>query len=295
MAEIEGKLIKLKHPQQKDSIFFYEGELTYLTTQLLKDSLEQLGAEVYITRGINQSAFGYTYFEWLDHHFKHDLDSCLEINLITEEEHQSLSQQKEENTLLSKKIIFHKVFKHLDFYQRAKNINAFCPDLTIIVHYNVDVDNTNWNTPTEDNFSMAFVPGAFMKGELDKQIDFNHFVRLSQTNEIEASIEFSNYLLLGLKKHTLVDIIDDYSEISYLKNYCIPTKFKGVFSRNLALTRQIKGTLCYIEALYQDNIKESLLLNENKEKPYFSERVQEVSNGLLEGIVEYLRYKKLTQ
>ena len=291
MAEIEGKKIKMKHPQIKDSVFFYEGELTYLTACLLKESLEKLGAEVFTTRQPNESAFGYTYFYWLAHHFTHDLDSCFKNNLLTIDDYDLLTQEKEKNTLLSKKIIFHKFFKHLDFYQRATIINSYQPDLTVIMHYNVDVSNKGWDKPTNKNFNMAFVPGAFMEGEIDKPIDFNNFVRLNHTKEINESIIFSSHILNGLKKHTKVDIITDYSEISYLNDYCLPTNVSGVFSRNLALTRQIKGIICYVEALYQDNIDESLLLNKKRNNSYIPTRIQDVSNGILEGIVEYLSYK----
>ena len=291
MAEIEGKQIKMKHPHIKDSVFFYEGELTYLTVSLLKESLEKLGAEVFKTRKANESAFGYTYSYWLAHHFTHDLDSCFKNNLLTIDDYDLLTQEKEKNTLLSKKIIFHKFFKHLDFYQRATIINSYQPDLTVIMHYNVDVSNKGWDKPTNKNFNMAFVPGAFMEGEIDKPIDFNNFVRLNHTKEINESIIFSSHILNGLKKHTKVDIITDYSEISYLNDYCLPTNVSGVFSRNLALTRQIKGIICYVEALYQDNIDESLLLNKKRNNSYIPTRIQDVSNGILEGIVEYLSYK----
>ena len=291
MAEIEGKQIRLKHPSTHDSIFFYEGELTFLTVSLLEDSLSKLGATVFTTRKPNESALGYTYFEWLKKYFNSDLDSCLKNEVINEKDFLFLLKEKKKNTLRSKKIIFHKLFKHLDFYHRAKMINQFQPDFTVIVHYNVDVKNKGWNKPTKDNFNMAFVPGAFMKGELEKQIDFNHLIRLSQTNEINESIIFSSCILKELKKHTKVDIIDDFSEISYLNNYCLPTIEKGVFSRNLALTRQIKGTLCYIEALYQDNFEESILLSNKAANGYYPKRVQDVSNGIFEGIINYLSIK----
>lgn len=293
MAEIESKLININHPDKIDPIFFYEGELNFLTVSLLKDSLEKLGAQTFVTRDKNKSAFGYTYFHWLNNYFQHDLDSCFSSNIITEEDYETLKAYKGKPTLLAKKVIFHKFFKHLDFYQRAKIINEFQPDLTVIVHYNVDVNNNEWIKPVNENYSMAFVPGAFMEGETEKWIDFNNFVRLSNTNEIRESITFSDYILQGLKRHTKVDIIDDFTEISYLNYYCIPTEKKGVFCRNLALTRQVKGTLCYIEALYQDNFNESLLLDKgnNSTTNYLPHRVKEVSRGILEGIINYSHHK----
>ena len=288
MAEIEGKKIHLLHPETKDSIFFYEGELTFLTVTHLKEQLTELGADVFVTRRANESAFGYSYFDWLDKRFFKDLDSCLINKRISIELATLLLKEKDKKTVLSKKIIFHKFFKQLDFYQRAKIINQYQPDITVIVHYNVDVNNKKWETPSFQNFSMAFVPGAFMKGEIHNQLNFNHFVRLSQTNEIKESIILSKFLLNGLKKYTKVDIIEDFREIGYLNNYCIATDSKGVFARNLALTRQVKGTLCYIEALYQDNFNESLLLNKNTNN-YFPQRVKEVAQGLTEGIVTYFK------
>ena len=69
MARIEQKFLhfsKKNYPGlTADSIDIAEGILTYQTASILKKLLEEKGAEVFLSRGNNESTFGMTYADWL--------------------------------------------------------------------------------------------------------------------------------------------------------------------------------------------------------------------------------------
>ncbi|MGZ4079812.1 MAG: hypothetical protein ACXVDW_21015, partial [Bacteroidia bacterium] len=65
----------------------------------------------------------------------------------------------------------------------------------------------------------------------------------------------------------------------------------GVFCRNLQLPRYVHSPLVYGETLYQDNINESKLLNEEKDKTK-NKRVQQVADAYFQGILDYVQNKK---
>ena len=76
----------------------------------------------------------------------------------------------------------------------------------------------------------------------------------------------------------------------YLERACILTPEKGVYARNLSLTRMINGTLCYGEALCQDNLYECLALNKKDlilPEVATNERVEQVAEAYYRAILAY--------
>ena len=141
---------------------------------------------------------------------------------------------------------------------------------------------------------MAFVGGSFGADELDKPEARIDFLRLLFTDDIEHSIEFSKYLIESLVEKTHVPAALDSNAV-YLRDNCMNTDVRGVFCRNLALTRMVEGILCYGESLYQDNISECKALSKNEitiEGIKTSKRVEEVAEGYFQGIMNYVKQKK---
>ena len=296
MARVEGKYIELYNDSIKKDVSFFEGELTYLTAELLRDSLKALGYEVMISHQKGKSAMGVRFFDWFKDSIARNqmIDSCIALGLFTLEQDLRFNTLIQEDSLLAQKYIFHKVFKYVDFYARAKKINEFSPDATVIVHYNVDVNNKPWDTSVDKNYSMAFVPGAVGTGELKTIYDCNQLVRLAVSDQIKNSIKLSETILNAIEASVLVPRVEDVDSISYLRNYCIKTKQKGVFCRNLAMTRLVKSPLCYLEAFYQDNHRESCLLDRNSlPGGYQPQRIKEVSSAIIQGIQLYFEQTRL--
>lgn len=295
-AKMEKKWVEMKPNVMrgiKEPIQLIEGELTLTTAKILKKKLEAQGATVMLTRDQpNVSSFGVDFKKWKDSLFVRQLDSAYARGDVSFEEKNFLSTKANETE------IFRRFFIMEDIYERARKINAFCPDLTLIIHYNVDETNQNWNRPTKKNFNMAFVGGGFAGDELDKPEARIDFLRLLLTDDLEHSIEFSEFMVKSLVEKTGVPAALDSCAI-YLKGNCLNTGAEGVFCRNLALTRKVKGTICYGESLYQDNISECKALSKKDASAPLSvtngvqtsQRVEEVAEAYYQGIMNYVKSK----
>ncbi len=256
-AKVEQKFIEFipdSGSTLKDTICFNEGKLTFQTAELLKQQLEQQGATVFVTRTQqNYTAFNVTYQNWFDTKRKKVLDSLLLIQHIDKKKHLMLAKQTKEK-------LFWSFFRDYELAERSRLINAFKPDATVIIHYNVDEKNTDWKKPTTKNYTMAFIAGAMTADNFTKTISKIHFVRLLLSNQLAQSEQLSALSVQAFNKQLQIPIATK-NDADYLKNSCISTSSKGVFCRNLALCRTINSPLVYGETLYQDNINECVKLN----------------------------------
>ena len=269
----EGKYVKFTHPNGK-KISFFESKLAWYTSKILADTLEKLGAEVLLTRdAYHLTALDTTYSDWFINYQKQNPDI----------------------KIANKWQFFFKEFKKIEFTKRIEKINDFKPNLTIIIHYNVDATNTGWKKITYRNNSMAFVGGSFMKGELDEPEDRFNMLRQLLGEDIPQSIDFSKNILQAFDNQLGIKKISLQNKQFFLNDYCIYAGEPGVYHRNLNLSRRVYGTLCYAEPLYQDHIQESLKLTQ-QDLDYQGEkipkRLQEVAYVYLEGIISYLQQKK---
>lgn len=269
-AKMEGKFIEMTF--QGRHISFFESKLAWFTAKILKDTLEQLGAEVLLTRdAFGHTAFDKPYQDWF-------------------EEFAESQKKQGKTTKLNPQHVFFKVFRKLEFNERVRKINAFRPHLTLIIHYNVDASNNGWTQPSAKNNAMAFVGGSFLKGELDKEEARFNLLRLLLSEDFENSVQFSNKILEGIELRLGIKPIPSQNSQSFLKKFCLPTSQRGVYARNLTLARKVRGTICYAEPLYQDNIKELERLSEaslNYEGVKLPHRLQEVAEAYLLGILNY--------
>jgi N-acetylmuramoyl-L-alanine amidase len=282
-AVLEKKSLQFTYNNQ--TIAIAEGILTLQTALILKHLLEEQGAEVMLTRDKpNQTAFGITFKEWLEKDFKNAVDASFKLNEFTEQEKTFLL------TKATQRDIFRTYFNNLDMRQRAKKINEFAPDLSVIIHYNVDEKNTGWKKPSDKNYNMIFTAGSFLKTELEKPIDRLSFFRLLLTDDTEQSNKLAENLITCFTSKLNVPAADS-TTADYLSKYCI-AESKGVYARNLTLTRLIKGVIIYGETLYQDNAVECMELSKTNTEVYgikTSARVKQVADAYYEGIISYLK------
>ena len=251
-------LFKMYDPKNKDTVTvsLAEGMLTWNTANMLAVTLRAEGAEVFMTRTTaNSNALGKSFEQWKKEDYRRELDSLLKI-YPTDIHLRKLKSGK----LRDDNSIFRYVFKDVELRKRAELINDFHPDLTIIIHFNVDDQNKPWTKPTNKNFCMTFVGGSFQAGELSDSERRFDFLRLLLTDDIENSTIAAGHAALEFQSELDVSLAKQ-NDASYLKQYCIPEIYPGVFCRNLSLTRMIQGTLIYGETLYQDNAKECLRLS----------------------------------
>jgi N-acetylmuramoyl-L-alanine amidase len=284
MGDIEKKCLTFKCTGPDgvvDSIVIAEGMLTLATAQLLKEKLEKEGAEVFMTRTFsNGSAFGVTLDDWLKTDYTKTVDSLCKVGKISLSQKQFFSGTKP-----TKRDKFRVIFKDVELAKRAEIINNYKPDLTVVIHYNVDETNTGWVKPANKNFNMTFVGGAFMKNDLSTPEKRFEFLRMLVTDDVENSIALSSAVVKSFEKNLNVKTAT-VKDAEYLSEGCL-TAAPGVYCRNLQLTRYIHGPLVYGETLYQDNVNECILLNKETDKTK-NPRVQQVAEAYFQGIMSYV-------
>lgn len=270
-GELEERYVKIpaaktKHGQE---ICFYEGDLTYLTAIELKHLLEVEGAEVFLTReGIGEGALHKEELAWI---------------AVSPSNHGSK--------------LFRAYYNRKDLRKRAEKINAFSPDVTLIIHYNAhlsEAEKADNNPFTQSNYNLAFIPGAFGFGELKGIEDRYEFLRLLLTDTLEQSLDLSRYIVREFVHHLDVPLITPHDTTSYIEKACLMQEL-GIYSRNLALTRLVHSPLCYGETLIQNNEDEAYRLAAGDVfimNIIASKRIQEVARAYYEGVKQYFGAQK---
>lgn len=291
LGKTEQKYIEITPADSSPKIELVEGQLTWHTAMMLKARLEKAGATVFLTRsGPGMTAFGKTFAQWREQDFKRTLDSLVKVKGKNDPGLKLVLGGKTDD-----RSVFRYVFRDAELRKRSELINAWKPDYTVIIHFNVDETNVDWKKTSDKNFCMAFVPGGFAAGELNDAERRFDFLRLMLTNELDASIalsaattaQFTEKLNVPLAKKT---------DASYLATDCVYTGRPGVYSRNIALTRLVQGTFVYGETLYQDNKEECYrLMKKNWRDPYSdlqtSERLGQVADAYYQGILKMVTGK----
>jgi len=193
------------------------------------------------------------------------------------------------------KTVFNKYFRNLEMEERARKINEFQPNITLIIHFNVSSKpQTNSNQEyyaSNENFNMTFVPGSFTAGELDSVSERAKFLRLLLSGDTKNSVELSSLIIRYLSNSLKVSAVSETLNVSYLQDYCIYTNQKGVFARNLALNRMIYGTQSYVELFCQDNFAEAELLSQENEEVMGEKvplRTKEAAEAIAAAIKHYI-------
>lgn len=286
-SRIEGKFVKLvnENSRSKDTITLVEGQLTYLTADLLKRMLEDQGAKVFITRTqSNYTAFNQSYTDWYRFRRFKVLDSLTEIKEITPAECIALKK-------LSKDKLFWNFFRDYELVERSRKMNSFIPHLSVIIHYNVDDKNSPWTKATFRNTSMCFIPGGFVPHDLLKTVNKMHFVRLLISDQIKRSELIGSLTINAFQKNLKINTAKQ-ADTDYLMKHSVCSSGEGVFCRNLILTRYINSPLVYGESLYQDNNIECTLLNNCNYSSYgvsVPQRVYQVAKSYYEAVLNYFK------
>ncbi len=260
---------------EKGKILFYESELNYAVALLLKKELEAQGASVLLTRKAGENSLGQTISSYL---------ASKNIDLSHFESVARYNEFKTDKAYIAAKNAFSKE----DLAARSEKINAFKPDITLCIHFNVSNETANnWEAgSTKSNYNMVFVAGAFGENELNAPLERLEFARLLATKDLDNSLLLAKEISASFGNISATQIIpSDWHTPSdnYLENYCTASDFKGVFHRNLGITRQVHGVVCYGETLFQNNKEEAARLQKCEDKTQ-NKRVQEIAYAYFMGI-----------
>jgi len=295
----EKKYIKVKGSEvgQQEDIKFYEAQLNMATALLLKDTLEKLNVrKVMITRKQGESAVGKPFNEWFKEDFETDTKKLAERGEIP-------------SGLANRLLKFRKpydafkyVYSYLDFVNRSRSINAFRPDITLVMHYNADEEGKRkeggyWPV-TDKNFSMVFTPGAFLNNELLKKDARIEFLRLLLSPDLEESNRLAGFIVDEFNERLGVAPVSNDIGSKMLSKVCNFTGKEGVYARNLYLTRAIESPVCYVEALLQDSKEEVVALSDTSVEIgelQTSKRVQEVAYAYLASLQDWMDDNKKLQ
>ncbi len=257
---------------------FYESQLNLATALSLKDLLEKDGALVLLTRKINRQVFPVPFDRWSGRYFRQAVLEKHRDKFITDSEAAMLLNHAGDRRRLK---FFNSEY---EMPYRAKIINAFHPDITVLVHYNsygayggyrekynrvLDILKKNYGSrgammtdynevlkstaETERDFSMVFVPGCFLRGELKNMESRIEFLRLVIAPDLKNSIRYSFYVLDNFRKTLDIPIADGPLPGGRRVSICR----EGVYARNFRMTRLVRGTLCLGEPLQQNNLREA--------------------------------------
>ena len=288
MGDLEKKHINIKGDSINgitDPLEVAEGMLTYATAILLKEKLEKEGATVFLTRTADKCAFGKTFAEWKRDDLKNAVDSLYKIGELKASQKQYFLSKKAKD-----RDVFRVIFRDLELAKRVELINNFKPNYTVVIHYNVDETNIDWEKTSDKNFNMCFVAGAFMRNDLSTKEKRFEFLRLLITDDLERSILLSSSVIKSFEKELNVPTAS-VRDAKYLIEGCLPTDANGVYCRNLQLPRYIHSPIIYGETLYQDNINECKLLSAETDKTK-NKRIQQVADAYFKGILNYLTTKQ---
>lgn len=143
-----------------------------------------------------------------------------------------------------------------DLVARVREIEAFGPDVTLIIHYDVSVPKAPGSDPnglseTGYNGTKVYVPGGVFGDELATRED-RAYVALQglQAERFEQSVQLARGLVEEVSRS--LSIPPDSNDMNNSMQIA-----DGVYARNLHLTRKItQGAIAYIETLFYNAPRE---------------------------------------
>jgi N-acetylmuramoyl-L-alanine amidase len=276
-------------------ISFYEADLADITAAIVKSELEKLGAKAFLTKSMASNSLGKSFHEWYTRDYKGDLDWYYHEGDVTKADYETY-QRSDSNA------IFNTFYRFVEFRKRIDLINSSNPTMTIVIHYNAveggKRDSEGFLKPVQTNYSMAFVPGAFNGYELRRYSEKLDFLRLLMSPDLNKSMRLAHLILNQENEIGVPPVQNDQHVLD--ERYCTRTDYAGVYCRNLAMTRTVRGPLVYLEALLQDNDKEAVALSKRDyafEHPTFGKmmvpkRCYDVAMCVVKGITSWLEENK---
>jgi N-acetylmuramoyl-L-alanine amidase len=303
----ENKYMLLLTPDRR-RLKFYESQLNLLTAMILKDLLDKDGATVMLTRDTNRQTYPVSFDRWMRRDFNRAVREKLQDNSIKTEEANRLLYKAGDRARLK---FFNSEY---ELPYRAKLINAFHPHLTVLAHYDANEGEPAYESKylrikeimgkqglcsermeeirevvdsigeIKKDFCTVFVPGCFLRGELDAMESRIEFLRLIISPDLDNSVRYSKYVIDNFRRLLKVPAADKSFPGSFNVGFCR----NGIYARNFRLTRLVRGTLCLGEPLQQNNMAEALQLADISDGKV-PERVKIVARAYHDAIRKYVK------
>jgi len=310
-----------EHP---DDRILSEGDLNLRIAKKIEDKLKRAGIKTFMTReNPGESPLG-PFESWIKNNRK--VNKAIKDKLLTVDKSKhnatkkwydqrvkkvrSLLKRKPDalkkffNTTLDERKMISSIFGGLylsyDRTLRAKRINDFRPDLTVVIHLNShqgSLNNDFTTNLTDGNQMMAFIAGGFTPSETQSDEDYRHLSRIYHNPHVTGkSVGLCSNILEQLSLNLNIPYAKQESE-TYLEKYTVSAhdfmsddndsiNLDGIFARNLTLTKLIESPLCYTESLYYTNQIEvtHFMSDDNIES-----RLESIAVSHSDGILNFLQ------
>ncbi len=279
-----------KYVRGKNGKVLSEGVMALQIALLLEERLLKRGAQVFLTRRLLEPVTSVPYekldlrqfglVELSENALTDWFLDLLQSAPPSQKLYRAFENSREVKKIFSELMRGHYFIRKEDLSARADQIAEFDPDLSLVIH--LDAGN-GFGKETK-----AYVPGAFYKEEfatLEQRSSFAwHF--LNQRNW-DRSVLLSRSIVQSIAKNMGVQPqMHHGSNATFVE--------PGVYSRNLALTRQIRGVQSFLECLFYDDPAEFEALSQEKHPfsiggqsyPY-SDRLLQIVDSIEKGILQY--------
>lgn len=279
-----------------------EGLIALQTSLLLKAELETLGAKVFVTRvGHNpvsdESLEDISIDDYARYNLLRKSHNDWFINLLnTTNDDQILLKNfaNDQNVinLFSEQSRKHYFIFNSDLDARVEKIENFKPDISFVIHFDAHVPEGGNNVGLKKYSKVkTYVHGDLEQSEFASREDRKFvMLHLLDSSSWNASFDLSKSIVNSLSNTLKLDF-------DIVGGGTSTAVSKGVFARNLAITRKLSGHAhTYIECLHYNDPTEfySLLKKDYKllidgKTTYYSRRLKEVVTAIRNGVVHFVK------
>ena len=271
-AEMEGRSLAYRETSPVQ-----EGNLTLIVSELLKEQLEQLGAEVDLTRGSNSPVNPHKVSDYFPY----------ALSKLGEKENIALPQNK---VKIAKALCEKTFYRAGEIKARASLVNDdLKPDLVVCIHFNASDWNKKDLEPAEH--CHMILNGAYTYGELAKDNDRFTLVTkiLQRVHNEEAALSAS--VARAFTYHTG---LPPYAYDPNSSRAVNVNKDPYLWARNLAANRQFMCPVVYCEPYLMNGVDshQRILLGDYEGLRFVNGMLRpsifrEYVNSVTEGLVNY--------
>ncbi len=297
--ELTGKFVR-----DRSGRIVSEGVIALQTCILLRAELQRLGAEVMLTHegfapitALEYSSFDLKPFalnELRDSIHLPWFQSLLSSSGVGPSLYQAFDKSSARQKLFSNSSRDDYFIKRADLWARADAINAFQPDLVLIVHFDTDEPpgNSTGLNAKAPSATKAFVVGGYQRGEFGSREARKYFTRhILDANSWEQSLNLSRSIVNQFHQQLNMKLPTSADDETYMVE-------PGIFSRNLVIPRRLRApVISYLECLFYNRpdefeafLKTTHPMQINGQNVLYSDRVVQVANSIRDGVLDYTRH-----
>lgn len=182
-------------------------------------------------------------------------------------------------------------YNTMDLQARVDAIDAFQPDITLVLHYDAATHAVSTDAPFTHDATKVYVPGSFDPTEMASRDDRSDFAKhLLDETPWRASVALAHQVVTTLSRNLKIPVAHDSSGI-------VKQIEPGLFARNLYLLKKHhRCATAYVESLFYNDGGEFAafsnathpLMIDGENYPY-SDRLDLVAESLKDAVVQYVQ------